>query len=464
MPSSSTATVVEDLGDSKSVRAQPHAYMGARLDVSGAARRERLERCSYGVAEEVRRGADQARSGSRGDAHGDDCCRLRILRARGDSVQRTDARSFALCEAMMSDDDGRFIEALEDPPSGLEDAAAEVLRAQGSGDGAGDAAFSDFLDWMAINCYPNAARPGAKAGDRRLAPPVGSVSDRLTLCGVGLAMPTEGSAGGAVLYGEDSASDPYSGPMLGVVWGTEDQAGDGDATPVRVRGTDGVAAPITVFQQAIIDELGTVIAWEEDGLSVGLYGRRWDPSRTDDLIALVDSLEFVNGRFRLPAGSLPEGYTQVFQGLPSALSLVFATDAEYRISYGDADGQHSLAISGFLAASDEFEAVRFLTLGLEHRVIAGRDAIVGNAWGQDGPAVVTWREDDGLVVRLVGLGIDLATATYAAEATRDLNRSEWVEFVERESECSAPEITLPSASQPQLTTVSEPLTGTTDLP
>lgn len=67
--------------------------------------------------------------------------------------------------------------------------------------------------------------------------------------------------------------------------------------------------------------------------------------------------------------------------------------------------------------------------------LGGRQALVGHAWS-DGPAVVTWREPDGLVVRLVGLGIGLETVREMAEATRELSQPEWVALVDGAERCT----------------------------
>jgi hypothetical protein len=353
-----------------------------------------------------------------------------------------DANTVEFCrkwqDATASGDDERVLTVLEDPPSVLHDAAAEVIRAQRAKDSSAEsAAVSQVLTWTEINCNPNAASPNASAADRRFAIPAQSTTDQFLFC-LASSRPAVGpSGGGVVLYGESARSDPYTGPMLGVIWGTEEEhAGDGDTTPVRVRGTDGVAAPITVFQQVILDELGTVIAWHEGDLSVGLYGRLWDQSRTEELVAVADSLEFVDGGFRLPPAALPAGYEKVFAGSPDSFSLVLPVNATYQVHYRTTDGQAgNLNVSGFLASPEEFEAFRFLTLGLERTKSGGRDEISGNAWTADGPAVVTWREDDGLVIRLLGLQVDLKTVQEAAAATRELTRSEWVEVVEHKSEC-----------------------------
>ena len=67
--------------------------------------------------------------------------------------------------------------------------------------------------------------------------------------------------------------------------------------------------------------------------------------------------------------------------------------------------------------------------------MAGHDGLVGNAWRDEGPAVVTWREPDGLVVRIVGLGVPLDTAREVAERSRVLSKAQWAALVEAEDRC-----------------------------
>lgn len=352
-------------------------------------------------------------------------------------------------------DDSSFLAILKDPPGALEEPAAAIIAAQKAGDtGRADEAAETVFKWVEVHCTPGDAAPGAIAGDRRLALRLGATPETLTFCSAGSGHPGADSDAGVVLYGQ--GDDPYSGPMLGVLWGEESHAGDGDAKPVKVRGADGVAAPITVFQQTILEELGTVIAWDEEGRSVGLYGRRWARARTNELVALAEQLELVDGRYRLPEAALPDGFHEVFTGSSSALSLLFSPSPEYEVRYETvaheapeeqpaggsdqpelppaADGQ--VTISGFMASSPAYEAFRFLTLGLHQSEIGGRQVIAGNAWTEDaGPAVVTWREPDGLVVRLVGLGVDLDTVQRMARETHELTRPEWLQLVEDSTYC-----------------------------
>lgn len=294
------------------------------------------------------------------------------------------------------------------------------------------------------------------AKGRRLGPPLSEVPVTLRLCVATSGRPASGETGGVVLYG--LAKDPYSSPMVAIAWGEESHAGDGDSTPVRVRGTTGVAAPISVFQQVVLADLGTVIAWEENGLQVGLYGRGWSLDEADELVSIADNAEFADGRYRLSDGARPPGLRQVSVGRFGDLGLVFPPAPNYQIHYQGLAADDPAAevpvldpplaeppplppqggivtVSGFLASPEEYEAVRFFAPGLAPGTRSGRPVIAGNAWSAEGPTVVTWREPDGLVVRIVGLGAAAVAVEEVARATRELTGPEWEELVGRSGEC-----------------------------
>lgn len=52
--------------------------------------------------------------------------------------------------------------------------------------------------------------------------------------------------------------------------------------------------------------------------------------------------------------------------------------------------------------------------------------------------MVTWREPDGLVVRIVGIGVPLDTARDVANKTRELTTDEWAALVEADDPCNGP--------------------------
>lgn len=60
---------------------------------------------------------------------------------------------------------------------------------------------------------------------------------------------------------------------------------------------------------------------------------------------------------------------------------------------------------GLVGVPDAPELLRFLTVSSETATVGGREALVYSAFGvESGPWGVAWREPDGLVVQVSGLG------------------------------------------------------------
>lgn len=359
--------------------------------------------------------------------------------AAGDSTATRSVDTSTFCDAwnaaMASGNDAAFDKVLADVPRELEDEAAVVREAEANGAESPEAAAAgaEIVNWTELHCQ----RGEAGRSQRRIAPPIEAELDGLTFCGTN-AFPRSppDDRSGMVLYGPASAQDAYDGPMLGVFWNPGDDGGhggDGDSQPVTVRGESGVAAPITVFQQTIVPELGTVIAWNEGDRAVGLYGRRWPIDRASELVEMANQLEEAEGGFRLPDDALPDDYGEVFSGDPSVTSIVLPPAPLYALRYQGEDGL--LDVSGLELTEEEFEAFRFFTIGVDQGVVAGHDGLVGNAWHEDGPAVVTWREPDGLVVRIVGIGVPLEAAQEIAAQSRELTDEEWTALVTADDRC-----------------------------
>lgn len=352
----------------------------------------------------------------------------------------TEAEVFcrAWAAAISNGDDAAVRDALTKAPAALKGEARIVREADTGEDGSPEAraATSAILNWTELNC-----EQGKRvASTRRIAPALDAKFEGLTFCGT-TAFPASTPSGdsGMVLYGEASAHDPYDGPMLGLLWNRADDGthrGDGDAQPVTVRGQSGVAAPITVFQQTILPELGTVIAWTEGDRAFGLYGRRWSSNRVSELVEIANALDERSGHFSIASDALPDGYVQVFSGDPGVTSFVLPPSPTYSLRFQGQGGL--LDVSGLQMTEGEFEAFRFFTIGVDQANVAGHGALMGNAWSADGPAVVTWREQDGLVVRIVGIGVPLATAEKVAERSRELSDDEWTALVEAADSCPGP--------------------------
>src|SRR5438552_1287430 len=145
-------------------------------------------------------------------------------------------------DAFVSQKQGAQKALLRDAPQEIAD-AAELLRTadEKASTPETDAAVKRVTDWIAVNCPTESGR--------HVAPPAGTDLAGLRACSV-LAVPqlleTATEAENAALYGEAARADPYDGPMLGVFSAKGGDggvfAGDGDRTPVTVRGRAGWAA------------------------------------------------------------------------------------------------------------------------------------------------------------------------------------------------------------------------------
>ncbi len=347
----------------------------------------------------------------------------------------------AFCDAWNSafatGDEPAMNKALEKAPPEIADDARTVREADASNSRSNEAeaASGRVLDWTELHC--RRGKPGDS--ERRVAPSIDAEFPGLKFC-MTLPFP-EGVAderpSGMVLYGSSTSKDPYDGAMLGLLWNPSDganHAGDGDSTPVTVRGRKGVAAPISVFQQTILPELGTVIAWTEGDTSFGLYGRRWSQGRADELVTIANRIEESDAGYRIPSSALPQGFGDVFSGDAGVTQIVLPIGSLYSLQYRGTSG--TLSVAGLQMTEEEFEAFRFFTVSVDDRKVGERDALAGNAWTKDGPAVVTWREPDGLVVRIVGIGVPLLTAMQVANEARELSAEEWAAVVQAEDRCS----------------------------
>jgi hypothetical protein len=353
-------------------------------------------------------------------------------------------------EAVKAEDESALDAFLRDPPPELAEAAAIIRKAEAARAAnaepdfaVSDAAYGDVMAWVEVNC-------NADSKQRHVAPPAGADLAGLLFCSAGGEVPLpqldpagEDERDGAVLLGEADRADPYDGPMIGLFSAKQGDggfAGDGDPTPVTVRGTDGAAAPITVFQQTIVPEVGTVIAWTEAGRDYGLFGRLWPQERTGELVTLANRLEMVDGRLVLPAAARPDGYEQVYAGPTSADWSIITNGfvGDYYVRYQRPGGE-PLSLAGAQLTPADFDGFRFFGLPIPHVQIGGHDALFGSLWSEnDGPWVATWREPDGFAVRIVSIGPSREQVRAIAEQSRDLDRAEWAKLVQTDGNCPQP--------------------------
>lgn len=306
-----------------------------------------------------------------------------------------------------------------------------------------EAAVNRVLVWMQDACA------GAVV---KVAPPLVDLPEGWAVCNASATPPTDGyddPTGRAAVYAPASAADPYAGAVVALLWGPESHAGDGETTPVTVRGTEGVVAPITAFQQVVLEELGSVVAWTEGDVSFGLYGRGWDLSRADELVAMADAVTADGDGYAVATSALPAGFETVYTG-PSDASMLPGT-GDFSVSLMstravDADDQavdqSLITISGSTGSPGSDELWRIFALESERTTIGDRQVSFSTAaWGPTGPVFASWREDaeHHVIVTAVGTGAasEADVVRDLVTASRPLNSEEWTELANAAIGCGS---------------------------
>jgi hypothetical protein len=303
-----------------------------------------------------------------------------------------------------------------------------------------EAAINRVLVWVQDACAGSVLK---------VAPPLADLPDSLEVCAAFAMPPTADArpAGQVAVYAPGDAADPYAGPVVALLWGTESHAGDGDTTPVTVRGTEGVVAPITAFQQVVLEDLGSVVAWTEGEISFGLYGRGWDLSRADELVAMADAIAADGDGYAVPTQALPAGFELVHTGPSDAAG--FVGSGEYSVSLVPADdddpdadlpAQRLITLTGSTSTPGSEELWRVFALESERTTIDGRQvAFSAGAWGAAGPVMASWREDADHHVTVMALGPEAASdadlVRNLVAASRPLTADEWTELASAASGC-----------------------------
>lgn len=305
-----------------------------------------------------------------------------------------------------------------------------------------EAAINRVLVWVQDACAGSVVK---------VAPPLADLPEGLEVCAAFAMPPTADAqpAGQVAVYAPGDAADPYAGPVVALLWGTESHAGDGEPTPVTVRGTEGVVAPITAFQQVVLEELGSVVAWTEGDVSFGLYGRGWDLSRADELVAMAEAITADGDGYVVPTQALPAGFEVVHTGSSDASG--FVESGEYSLSLVPADddaddtgadlpAQRLITLTGSASSPGSEELWRVFALASERTTIDGRQvAFSAGAWGDAGPVMASWREDEEHHVTVMALGPEAAADADLVRdlvaASRPLTAEEWTELAGAASGC-----------------------------
>lgn len=337
----------------------------------------------------------------------------------GEGLAKPTAEETAFCEKILPEvwtgDQAAFNELAKNAPAGFN---------------AKDDKF--VVSWIEGHCYPNIG-PEGSLRDQRVAVPRNKKLEPLQTCLAATSPPTVPDTS-IVLYGK--GDDPYAGEMLGILTGGSADGGDGPKAPVEVRGVIGVSAPLTVFKQNVFERLGTGVSWTENGVAHTLYGRLWENARVPGLVEVANKLVDVGeNKLELPKAALPAGYREVYRGGAQNLALISPFTGIYEVELRDGSGL--INISGREMSNEEFAATQFFTLDLRREKVGGRDAIVGHPWDSDTTSLVQFRDNKGIVVRLMAVGETLDRVLEVAKKTKSLSRSEWFKLSQIPAVCDS---------------------------
>ena len=295
--------------------------------------------------------------------------------------------------------------------------------------------YDRVVAWTQINCYPDAARPGAPPALRRYAPdplPAG-----LHLCLVTNANPGSPPAGSLpdatiAVYGDASAADPYAGPVIAIAYSPSGPLGFVQDTAREIAGTGHPEAKT----QQITDGAGTplgvqAIGWIDGSANTAVLGRSVPES---DLVAVSARLGSTGPPSDLAVTALGRPLDRLYAGSLAAVSgnPTYGTGAgNYHLVMGPVPGA---VLGGFTPDRGGFEAIRLFYPRLRATTVAGKHVLLGPIDRDRRSYLARWQEADGVVVELaiqVGPGQESALHLEPlVAATRELDRAEWVDLIE----------------------------------
>ncbi len=352
----------------------------------------------------------------------------------------------ALVQASASGDAGSasdqaFLDALDLAPAELSAVVTTLKSAKHSAtDFATLQASQDLMVWAGDNC-----RRG-EAPIRHVAP--ATTPDGFVSCGDSAAFPappTEKLKGSLVIYGDGSLADPYGARLVAVLTGMRMEPQDSPRTDVTINGLPGVTGPAGVFQGGGGPGLSRLVAWTVEGHDITVFGRGYGENQADELLALAQDVKLVDGQARLSGSNMDVLYSGPADPI-SAIIPFFMGGANYSLTYQRSDGGGQLNVVGLTMDAQVFAATRAFFFSSALRKFDRGDGFVADAWGDTGPFVAAWREPDGVVVWVVGIGSSKAETVGAAEASKELSTDQWKQTSRLSPNCNQDPTSSPDQS------------------
>lgn len=238
-----------------------------------------------------------------------------------------------------------------------------------------------------------------------------------------------------MVWGDASLDDPWAGPLVLLSTKRDDRLPVHErAVAATIRGDAGYLAPAALFQAVSSAEYGHVATWfEEPGLVAEALVRGGSP---DDARRTADAVVFDGDTATLPADQLGVD-TRALSAGPFPSSLAVDRLSSWRASWTNLEAGRSLTVRGLVEVPEALELLRFLTVSSEMDTVGARQALVYSAFSDEGgPWGVAWREPDGLVVQVSGLGFDRQEMVAIAASVDDGAPGRWHELAGQTEDCS----------------------------
>lgn len=232
------------------------------------------------------------------------------------------------------------------------------------------------------------------------------------------------------VWGDRALSDPWAGPLVGLSAEVAKELPVHDrARKVTVRDAPGYVAPMPLFQAVSSDEWGHVVTWREpSGKIVEAAVRRAD---ADEALRIAEIVTITDGSPELPGYALGAQTARIYDSIPIApYGALSSHGSVWTLSYrsgADRGGLSAfLTIGGLARPPADMQPMRFWALTAEPKSIRGRAGLLYAAFDADkGPFGVIWPEDPGLIVQVVGLGVDRPSVVDVAESLEPVDAAAW---------------------------------------
>jgi hypothetical protein len=314
----------------------------------------------------------------------------------------------------------------DDVPAELVDAVSVLDDATSSSDER-DRAIGKVGDWFLVECG------GPGGGDVRLVPT--QVPDGLVLCGA-FDMPavepeTDGST--PTIWGDASLDDPWAGPLVGI-WTMEvdELYGHDDAEAITVHGVSGTVAPMPLFQAVSSREWGHIVTWRDSaGLVFEVAARGASPT---DAVRIAELVTFGDGAPpSLPADALGPETAPIYEGRGLGAYGSGGTGGwmlQYRPrTLENAEGTEDLRlvmITGSPGVPDDLHTLRFWSVTTKPFEVRNQDGLEYAAFdAAEGPFGIAWQEAPGVIVQVLGLGLDEQTVRNLTGSLEETDADEW---------------------------------------